>query len=268
MKKKLLTLLCVLTCVLSLTACGSERQYTDLEQQKISNCETLATYSLQLVSTIGPENAQNLFDSYNKAEMKALYEAQMQSYGLGAEAKLGAFDGLLTSFNQMVSDMDGVTSTGEYTSEIIGKEIVVTVPVYGNSCDGQIVFTFSNDVFCTLKQGDATANTSFSQKMEEAGSHMGDAGLNTILGMGSVFLVLILISLIIASFGLFKKKPEVKKQEVKQVESAPSEESEDLTDDTELVAVIAAAIRAYEGAGAGSADGFVVRSIKKANRRN
>ena len=35
-------------------------------------------------------------------------------------------------------------------------------------------------------------------------------------------------------------------------------------DDLELVAVIAAAIAAYEGAG--STDGFVVRSIRKVNR--
>ena len=39
-------------------------------------------------------------------------------------------------------------------------------------------------------------------------------------------------------------------------------EEEELSDDTELVAVIAAAIAAYEGT---SADGFQVRSIKRAN---
>ena len=43
---------------------------------------------------------------------------------------------------------------------------------------------------------------------------------------------------------------------------------EELTDDTELVAVIMAAISAYESANGGSADGFVVRSIRRANRRN
>ena len=77
----------------------------------------------------------------------------------------------------------------------------------------------------------------------------------------------VIVSLIIASFGLFKKKPAVKKEEVKQVAPVAPAVEEDLTDDTELVAVIMAAIRAYEGSGAGSADGFVVRSIKKANRR-
>ena len=174
---------------------------------------------------------------------------------------------MITTYKQMVSDMGGIKSTGDLTSDIVGKEIVVTMPVEGNECDGQITFKYTNDLFTKFLEGDAKANTTFKQKMQEAGSHMGDAGLNTLLGLGSVFTVLILISLIIASFGLFKKKPEAKKEEVKQVAPVTSDESEDLTDDTELVAVIMAAIRAYEGAGAVSADGFVVRSIKKANRR-
>ena len=55
--------------------------------------------------------------------------------------------------------------------------------------------------------------------------------------------------------------------EAKEVESAPEvvADEEDLTDDLELVAVIAAAIAASEGAA--TTDGFVVRSIKRANTR-
>ena len=44
-----------------------------------------------------------------------------------------------------------------------------------------------------------------------------------------------------------------------------AEEIEELADDTELVAVIAAAIAAFEGKQ--STDGFVVRSIRKARRK-
>mgnify|MGYP000898117842 CR=1 FL=1 len=56
---------------------------------------------------------------------------------------------------------------------------------------------------------------------------------------------------------------ETKETEVSEV----IEEPEDLTDDLELVAVIAAAIAASEGT---STDGFVVRSIKrrKSNKWN
>ena len=88
------------------------------------------------------------------------------------------------------------------------------------------------------------------------------------LGMGTVFVVLIFIAFIISLFkyipaieAKFKKKPaqsEAKKAEEKAVPAAPV--VEDAVDDAELVAVIAAAIAAAEGT---TTDGFVVRSIKR-----
>ena len=96
------------------------------------------------------------------------------------------------------------------------------------------------------------------------------AGLNTVLGMGTVFVVLIFISALISLFrfipaieAAFKKKKDAPKAApAVQPEAAPSvEEAEDVTDDTELVAVIAAAIAASEGSS--STDGFTVRSIRR-----
>ena len=101
---------------------------------------------------------------------------------------------------------------------------------------------------------------------------MSKAGLNTLLGMGTVFVVLILISLIISLFGYIpklldsnKKAPEKAETEVKDNVVAQIVENEELNDDLELVAVISAAIAAYEGSG--STDGFVVRSIRKAYKK-
>ncbi len=95
--------------------------------------------------------------------------------------------------------------------------------------------------------------------------------IDTILGMGTVFVVLIFISLIISCFGPVSKKIESftnkgKKEENTvpvKVEPAPVEEEEELVDDLELVAVITAAIAAYDEVGT---DGFIVRSIKRSNR--
>ena len=50
---------------------------------------------------------------------------------------------------------------------------------------------------------------------------------------------------------------------VEEATQSASAEAEDVTDDTELVAVIAAAIAEYEGTGT---DGFVVRSIRRASK--
>jgi len=106
------------------------------------------------------------------------------------------------------------------------------------------------------------------------GERMQRAALNTLIGMGTVFLVLIII---IGVISLFKFIPMIQdrfaKKNAEEVqgedESAATQminaqEDADVSDDLELVAVIAAAIAASEGAA--SADGFVVRSIRRANR--
>ena len=61
-------------------------------------------------------------------------------------------------------------------------------------------------------------------------------------------------------------KPEPAKEEKKDVVDQIIEK-EELADDSELVAVISAAIAAYEADnGSASSDGFVVRSIRKVNK--
>ncbi|CRZ34327.1 sodium pump decarboxylase gamma subunit [Herbinix hemicellulosilytica] len=106
------------------------------------------------------------------------------------------------------------------------------------------------------------------------------AGLNTVLGMGIVFAVLIVMIFIISLLkylpGLFSgssKEKTVQDNETDSVidtvkENAYYEEA-DLTDDHELVAVIAAAISAYcsEDNQDDLSGGFVVRSIRKINNR-
>lgn len=119
--------------------------------------------------------------------------------------------------------------------------------------------------------------------------------LNTLLGMGTVFAVLIFISLLISLFAYipklqqrFGKKQETDGQSAepgrprgvqanvsatrfggfkfraKTTEPAKAEEK-DYIDDRELVAVITAAIAAYQGT---STDGLIVRSIKRAKKQN
>ena len=109
---------------------------------------------------------------------------------------------------------------------------------------------------------------------------MVQAGSNTLIGMGTVFVVLIFISFIISLFkflpALFAKKPkleDVKKQTREAAKetagaktSTPSVVLENnLVNDAELVAVITAAIYAASQASgnAVSKDKLVVRSIRK-----
>ena len=96
------------------------------------------------------------------------------------------------------------------------------------------------------------------------------AGLNTVLGMGIVFAVLILLAFLIflikyipALLGITSEKEKAEEIEDEMAVAALAGAimaSEDCTDDLELVAVITAAIAASEGT---STDGFVVRSIRR-----
>lgn len=98
---------------------------------------------------------------------------------------------------------------------------------------------------------------------------MKQAGLNTLMGIGIVFLMLVFLSLVISQFKhISKLEARYAKKEEKAEASVPAAPvqaaEEELVDDGELVAVIAAAIAASENT---STDSFVVRSIKKSNAR-
>lgn len=114
--------------------------------------------------------------------------------------------------------------------------------------------------------------------LDTLGQKMADAGLNSLVCIGVVFCVLIFISLIISLFQLIPKAENAiaRKKEAKNKEKAIGSEAVDnavsqleakeelvLEDEFELVAVISAAIAASAGT---SADGFVVRSIRKIRR--
>ncbi|MDO4976443.1 MAG: OadG family protein [Eubacteriales bacterium] len=104
-----------------------------------------------------------------------------------------------------------------------------------------------------------------------------EAVQNTLVGMGTVFVVLIFISLIISLFqyipkieaalkGGNKKASPVAAPQVETVAAPVEEEEEELVGDDALVAVITAALMAYQGGTSTSKDQLIVRSIKRAKR--
>lgn len=106
---------------------------------------------------------------------------------------------------------------------------------------------------------------------------LADAGINTLIGIVVVFTALLFISYVISLFkyiSVFEKKLAAKKagktmqEEQPVIEDVPdAEEETSETDDLELVAVITAAIQAYEEAqGNAVAGDLVVRSIRKIDK--
>lgn len=264
--KKLLALMCMITCIFGLTACGSEEALTDYEQQKVSYAQQLASQKVvPLLGTFMDDTAASSFDEYSAEEIEYMVG---NDYQLNADGN--AVKGGIRSFYSAKEAIGNIVTVGEAKAEIDDDQIIVHVTVQGEKKDAEAEIIFSNDMFMVMES--AALNP-----VASMGDMMGKAALNTLIGMGTVFVLLILISLIISCFGIIPKmqakreqkktKDEVKTEGINKAvaQIVEQEESVDVSDDLELVAVIAAAIAASEGAA--STDGFVVRSIRRTGSR-
>lgn len=271
--KKFLTLICMITCVFGLTACGSEDELTAYEQSKLETAETYA------VDTVIPYLQQYMdddklatIDGYTAEEIEQIVpedfkegEEEQEEKVLNVEGY--AFMSAASSFNSAADSMGSIVSIGSAEAEIDGDQIIVNVDIAGEKKDAKAEVILSNDMFLILESASLNPTSTM-------GDLMAKAALNTLIGMGTVFIVLILISGIISLFQFIPKIQESfsKKKNSSKADGADNavaqitvqEDSADAADDLELVAVIAAAIAASEGAA--STDGFVVRSIRKVNR--
>lgn len=260
--KKFLVLTCMIACIFGLTACG-DRVYTEYEQQKIDEAKSKATDVLipHIQSVLAdPENVERLKE-YTPKEVEAdVYDKTETELEVDGNAFINALDSFAATYEE-------IGGHGEITgaqAKIDDDQIIVNVSVEGPVKNATAEIVFTNDRFLVLEA--ASLN-----QVNSMGDLMAKAGLNTLLGMGTVFAVLILICLIISCFGIIPKIQAAKsgkKADNKvsadtgnRIAASPVQESDDVSDDLELVAVIAAAIAASEGAA--STDGFVVRSIRR-----
>lgn len=264
MKKKLLALVCMITCIFGLTACGSEEVLTEYEQQKVDNAEQLAAQGI--VPLFADYLCQDYPFSTDELTMEEIAYLCEQYFGIKADGYAVAT--AIESFDAALETMGGITEIVGADAKIDDSQIVVEVEVKGVNKDATAEVILTNDMFMSLESASLNPVSSM-------GELMGKAALNTLIGMGTVFIVLILISLIISCFQVIPKlqassaKRKEEKKAAKEiagidnaVEQITAQEAvSDESDDLELAAVIAAAIAASEGAV--SADGFVVRSIRR-----
>ncbi|MGN0382315.1 MAG: OadG family transporter subunit [Suilimivivens sp.] len=251
--KKWLLILGMITCMLGLTACGQQNKEADdlmSDQEARDYVESVATVVSQVVNQQGEES----------------YIAMVEQNGVDGTVFENAFASWKSASEDMGNYVEVVKVTNnsvvveEYQGTRYPEEGVLTAEIKCDKRNATIEVVFEDGMPVSV-----TTNViySFGEKMEKA-------ALNTLLGMGTVFVVLILISGIISCFSLIPKlqakfSKKSAKQEAKSaaVDNTIAQiiEKEELTDDLELVAVIAAAIAASEGAS--STDGFVVRSIRR-----
>ncbi len=243
MKKKIIGLL--LTCVLILTVCfpaAAEvvEEYNGVTSEELQ--DALESFHNQFMS-YGDQELDEIEESFENAEMPEM----ARCYQEARKVKDKLTDAEVTGFQmETVEEQDAVLrltltldseKNGEYQLKLLLDDSL------------QSIVSFSYEPVHHATTGELMAK----------------AGLNTLLGMGIVFLVLILISVLISLFrflpgsGAKKTAPALAAPAVEETITAVPAVSE--TDDKELVAVITASVAAAMGTK--NTDGFVVRSIKK-----
>ena len=150
-----------------------------------------------------------------------------------------------------------------------GQVLVVTITAHFEKADLKITTSLTDisDILNVVDMQFELVDTG----NKSLGERMANAAFNAVIGIVSVFLVLLLISFVISLFKYipkiqeaFKNRKKGSAEEALESAIAQIEQNEKNTDDTELIAVITAAICAATGK---SSDSFVVRSIRKADRK-
>lgn len=178
--------------------------------------------------------------------------------------------GSINSWEDASEDLGGYVGLDDITVESDGETITCTANAQFEKHDAEVEILIDQ---VGLLTGDQNALTSMAFNVDyPIGTLMKDAAKNFVIGLATVFIMLMFLTFVISLFGVVagaaSKKAAVHAEKKEQTPApapipVPAAVEEDVTDDAELVAVIAAAIAASENT---STDGFVVRSIKKVNK--
>lgn len=237
--------------MLCFTACGNQKE-TQINEESIENTTEFIINYCATADAASLEQWENISD----------LEIDLQLIQTGLPINAESFRSVISSWQAGVDECGALVGHDAYSYKERNGSIEVSAPAQFEKRSGTIIFVFdARDM--------ELESLTISADME-TGEILKKAGLNTLLGMGTVFSVLILIALIISLFGFIpkiqaaftkkdKKQAEVK-TEAKESAAPVAQTTQTATDDAELIAVIAAAIAASEGT---TTDGFIVRSIKR-----
>jgi sodium pump decarboxylase gamma subunit len=258
-KKKISLILLVLTMALGLAGCGADKKSADYDTQSMETCADTVLQSFQAMSDAD-------FDMLRSYSDFQLNYTLMSS---GLPVANDDFLVMMDSYQNAVKEYGELINYGEFeVSESKDGPVLTTKAEFENK-NADIVLNFDDEEHMT----DMSVNIKYT-----IGQILEKAGMNTLIGMGTVFLVLIFIAFIISLFRFIpaieaKFKGNAKEAKVEApakpapapaapVAEAPAKSE---MDQSQLIAVITAAIAASEGT---STDGFIVRSIKRRKNNN
>lgn len=295
--KKIALLFSMIAVFFTLTACsdGQEEVTFDYTNTDIIQYTIAQTYQLQNLDTAYRayfKNSDSETDVIIQNGITNLDNAREEcGEFLGYRSNDGSsimFDTILSAEDPDAALADLVSVVDATVEEGNGTVTVTLMSVYENR-DVEYSFVYEENpsyAYAYELSGQTVQPYQFQEitatPQYTLGEKMTKAASNTLMGMGTVFAVLIFICIIISQFEKVGKASEkigawwanrknrkkaAEKTEV-PVSIAPlnvPKAEPNLMDDTQLVAVITAAVAAASGS-AGGSDKLVVRSIRKAKR--
>lgn len=252
--RKILAVLVLAMSVMGLTACGNTASTEPEINFDVNYLHSVADFLITNWDEMPAEEIAQ-YASMDAEDTEAL----LSMYGLPFTAE--AFTTAFAGYEGSAEELGAYVSTDGYEEPVVkGDEITLVTNVTYENRTAKVSIVFNKKSVAQSVTIDPKYST---------GEILKKAGMNTILGMGTVFIVLIFISLVIYCFNFIpgnqapkqEEKPAPKPKAPKKPAARPAAAKEDLVDDKELVAAITAAICAYTGT---SSDGFVVRSIRRA----
>ena len=242
--KKLVSLVLTAACTMVVTVApvfadaASTPAYSPVEA---STVDSLLSSSAQWVG-------QSLM-TYSDDDLANMEASDQQFYARAAEA-----------WEEAKADLGEVKSLEDGTLEVDGDFVTCTIPGEFEKNPG-IVRVFWNISTGTPVPTDLTITVE-----ESKGVLIGQAGMNTIIGIGTVFVMLIFLIFVISSFDYILG--DKKKKKAPAARGAVLEETVPEADDMELQAVITAAIAMYEeDMASASGDAYVARPIRRKGKR-
>ena len=300
--KKIFLLFSMIAVFFSLTACGNSQEevtfeYTDNDIIQYSIVQAYRLQNTDDAYLAYLENSEEEADAVALTAINNMDNAKsecgkFQGYRSKKDGSTIMFDTILNA-EDVDAALEELADAVEATVEESNGNVAVTLAAVYKQRDVEYSFVYKeNPAYAyayelyqqsvapyLVQEVTVTPDYTFGEKMSKAGA-------NTLMGMGTVFIVLIFISLIIGQFervdrvitktgirfgnwrsGLKREKQKATDEIVpKKSTSVPvTSVAANPMDDAQLVAVITAAIAAANGASGGS-DQLVVRSIRKAKR--
>lgn len=276
MKKKLLILSLFVVLVFALTGCTRELP-TDFDSDYYSQ---LSQAWVETVLGMAQQDEQ----IFNICANDIGYVFSEDDVSIDLDILQDMCSGTVTAMEEAGEPGSSVKAIS-YEMENDTVTVVCTVAYAERDVDYELTYSVNekseyNPYVTTYELTQAVVSTQYTK-----GELLQMAGMNTLMGIGIVFVVLVFISLIISLFRFLpgsgarqQKAKEAAKQEAKQAVSLPvqtekkepegTDSTSNLMDNKELVAVITAAVYAANADNSViiSSDKLVVRSIKRASR--